>query len=248
MREQEMVQDVAAGSKVRSHRKNINFRVIRGFVFSNIADNEVSNLLSQFSITATVSAFIAGIIMTALSSVSIQELEYARDLCGADRGSDLVFACAIGLSSAGSSLIASTGLYISLSSLNFGSSHALSDELLEMWFRRLEVFYFLSYSGLFISIFCMVCCLFFLGVIKYINVCEDPTAGFFYAAIGICFMVLVLLGSMYIIREHLILSKRMKTKLEDYFDGRELDEEEKKIVSAKLDTQNPMTSSIKRID
>ena len=247
MRVQEMVQDVAAGSKARSQRKNINFRVIRGFVFSNIADNEVSNLLSQFSITATVSAFIAGIIMTALSSVDLQELEYARDRCGIDRGSDLVFACAIGLCAACSSLIASTGLYISLSSLNFGSSHALSDELLEIWFRRLEVFYFLSYSGLFISIFCMVWCLFFLGVIKYINVCEDFTAGSFYATIGIALSALVFLGSMYIIREHLILSTIIKTKLEDYFDGRELDEEEKKMISAKIDTHNPMTFSINRI-
>jgi hypothetical protein len=78
-------------------------------------------------------------------------------------------------------------------------------------------------------------------------VCEDTTAGFLYGAIGVCFMVLVFLGSMYIIREHLILSTIIKTKLEDYFDGRELDEEEKKMISAKIDTHNPMTFSINRI-
>ena len=244
-----MVQNVVA-DKAHSHRKNINFRVIRGFVFSNIADNEVSNLLGQFSITATVSAFIAGIIMTALSSVTLEELEYARDFCGYenDRGAYLVFVCVIGLASASSSLIASTGLYISLSSLNFGSSHALSDELLEIWFRRLEVFYFLSFSGLFVSIFCMVICLFYLGVIKYMNVCKNFTTGFVYAAIGVGFMVMIFLGSIYLVREHLILSTRIKTKLEDYFDGRELDEQEKKVVSTKLDTHIQWTSSIERVD
>ena len=199
MRVQEMVQDAAAGSEARSHRKNINFRVIRGFVFSNIADNEVSNLLSQFSITATASTFVAGIIMTALSSVGLEELEYARDRCGADYGSDLVFFCAIGLCAACSSLIASTGMYISLSSLNFGSSHALSDELLEIWFRRLELFYYLSFSGLFVSIFCMYSCLFHLGIVKYINVCEDFTASSIYETICTGFEVLIILGSMYII-------------------------------------------------
>ena len=208
--------------------------VYYGFVLSSTSSDEVTNLLGLFNMIATVSAFIAGIIMAAFTSVNIEELNYAEQVMQeAGYGHSVVFtgmqySSACGLVFSGFAILISAALSISLSSLNIGGEHPCCDALLLAWLKLFHTYYSLTFFSLWACVIFMTFGLFFIGCIKYPTLANGENS-FTYGTIGVSFMILITCFVFVFIRYHMKMVDVMK-------------EEFKKFNAAKSITQNPMMS------
>ncbi len=144
---------------------------------------------------ATVSAFITGIQISCLSSVGMEDMEYAESLANTNYYVEtLLYITAFGAVFSCFSVVISAFLYISLSSLS-GVLHN-NDKLLHLWFVENGVFYVFNLLFLYFSIFLMISSVYYLGVVKFPDMAKNVVKRDIYRVIGLSFTVLIILFSL----------------------------------------------------
>jgi len=220
--------------------------VYYGFVVTSSSNDEVSNLLGLFNMIATVSAFIAGIIMTAFTSINIQELQFAEEFMHQNGFSTTIvftgmeFCSALGLVFSGIAILGSAALSISLSSLNLGGDHPCCDAFVLEWMKKFHFYYVLTLFSLWACVIFMTFGLYFIGCIKYPTLANGQNS-FIYGAIGVFFMIFVTISVYIFMSLHVKMIEMMKAEFQKFNESSNMT---RNPMSTKTHfTQQPMPQS-----
>lgn len=215
--------NVHYGVAKRFHENEVN--VHYGFVLTRESSDEVTNLLALFNLIATVSAFLAGIVMSSYTSVNLEELEYAEQFMIAAGYTEslqflgLMYSSGFGLIFAGLTILSASALSISLSSLNISSQYERSDVLLFKWMENFSFFHRLNMLLLVGTVFFVTLNLFFVGCIKYPKMANGEDT-YQFMAIGIVFFIVIGMGFVVFLKRHFVMVEVVRNDINTFNNGR----------------------------